>query len=121
MIRIRWGSRRSGLSLADRGVICGSLHKELIRPGEEGDSLLRMGEEIPPLPPLAERCDVLVRQIELSARYRSEKVALLEARRHYCWYLKGVAHANYYKEQIVQMTTLDDLYRVTAQIKRDLR
>ena len=79
------------------------------------------GEEIPPLPPLAERCDVLVRQIELSARYRSEKVALLEARRHYCWYLKGVAHANYYKEQIVQMTTLDDLYRVTAQIKRDLR
>lgn len=78
------------------------------------------GEEIPALPPLAERCDTLVRQIEKSARYRNERVALLEARRHYCWYLKGISHANYYKEQIVKMETLEDLYRVTAGIKRDL-
>ncbi|MBQ1242315.1 MAG: tRNA dihydrouridine synthase DusB [Oscillospiraceae bacterium] len=78
------------------------------------------GEEIPALPPLAERCDTLVRQIEKSAQYRNERVALLEARRHYCWYLKGISHANYYKEQIVKMETLDDLYRVTAGIKRDL-
>ena len=47
------------------------------------------GEPVPPLPPLAERCDALVRQIERSAEFRNEKVALLEARRHYCWYLKG--------------------------------
>ncbi len=79
------------------------------------------GEEIPPLPPLAERCDTVVRQIELAARDRGERVAVLEARHHYCWYLKGVAHANYYKEQIVQMNTLEDVYRITAGIKRDLR
>ncbi len=79
------------------------------------------GEDIPPLPPLAERCDLLVRQIERSAQWRGEKVALLEARRHYCWYLKGVRYANYYKEQINHMETLDDLHRVTAGIKRDLR
>ncbi len=78
------------------------------------------GRDIPPLPPLAERCDTLVRQIEKSAEYRNERVALLEARRHYCWYLKGISHANYYKEQIVKMETLEDLYRVTAGIKRDL-
>ena len=78
------------------------------------------GEPIPPLPPLAERCDALVRQIERSAEFRNEKVALLEARRHYCWYLKGVKYANYYKDQINHMETLEDLYRVTAGIKRDL-
>ena len=78
------------------------------------------GEPVPPLPPLAERCDTLVHQIERSAEFRSEKVALLEARRHYCWYLKGVKYANYYKEQINRMETLEDLYRVTAGIKRDL-
>ena len=77
-------------------------------------------EPIPPLPPLAERCDALVRQIERSAEFRNEKVALLEARRHYCWYLKGVKYANYYKDQINHMETLEDLYRVTAGIKRDL-
>ena len=78
------------------------------------------GESLPARPPLAERCGVLVRQIERSAEMRGERVALLEARRHYCWYLKGVKYANYYKDQINRMETLEDLYRVTAGIKRDL-
>ena len=79
------------------------------------------GEPIPPLPPLAERCDTVVRQIEQTAAVRGERVAVLEARRHYCWYLKGVPHAGYYKEQIVQMNTLEDVYRITKGIKRDLK
>ncbi|MBR3561237.1 MAG: tRNA dihydrouridine synthase DusB [Oscillospiraceae bacterium] len=79
------------------------------------------GREVPPLPPVAERFAVAVRQIELSARYRNERTALLEARRHCCWYLKGVPYANYYKEQIVKMETLEDLYKVAEGVKRDLR
>ena len=78
------------------------------------------GREMPPLPPLAERCDIAVRQFELSAAAKGERVAILEARRHYCWYLKGVSHSGYYKEQIVKMNTLEDVYRVTKGIKRDL-
>ena len=78
------------------------------------------GAPIPERPALSERCDLVVRQIELAAQRRGERLALLEARRHYAWYLKGVAHASYYKEQIVHMETLEDLYRVTAGIKRDL-
>ena len=78
------------------------------------------GRDIPPLPPLSERCDTVVRQIELAAEALGEKVAVLSARRHYAWYLKGVPHASYYKQQIVQMSTLEDVYRVTAGIKRDL-
>ena len=79
------------------------------------------GREIPPIPPLEERCRTAVRQFELSAANKGEKIACLEARRHYAWYLKGVPHAGYYKEQIVQMNTLEDVYRVTKGIKRDLR
>lgn len=78
------------------------------------------GLPVPPVLPLAERCDTVVRQIELAAKSRGERVAVLEARRHYCWYLKGVPHANYYKEQIVRMNTLEDVYAVTKGIKRDL-
>ena len=78
------------------------------------------GEPVPERPPLSERCDLVVRQIEMAAERRGERVALLEARRHYAWYLKGIAHASYYKEQIVHMETLADLHRVTAGIKRDL-
>jgi len=79
------------------------------------------GREVPPLPSVAERFDTVVRQIERSAALRGERAALLEARRHCCWYLKGVPYANYYKEQIVQMSTLDDLYRVAEGVRRDLR
>ena len=78
------------------------------------------GKPVPELPPLAERCDVAVRQFELAAQARGERVAVLEARRHYCWYLKGVSHSGYYKEQIVRMNTLEDVYQVTKGIKRDL-
>ncbi len=79
------------------------------------------GEEIPDLPPLAERCDVAVRQFELSAAHKGEKIACLEARRHYAWYLKGVPYASYYKEQICKIETMDDIYRITKGIKQDLR
>ena len=78
------------------------------------------GRPIPPMPTLAERCDTAVRQFEQSAAIKGEKIACLEARRHYAWYLKGVPHAGFCKEQIVKITTLEDVYRVTKGIKRDL-
>ena len=79
------------------------------------------GESEPPLPPLAERCDTAVRQFELAARQKGEHIACLEARKQYAWYLKGVPHAGYYKEQIAHISTLEDIYRITAGIKRDLK
>ena len=35
--------------------------------------------------------------------------------------MKGVSHANYYKEKIVQLSTLDELHTLSHAIKRDLR
>ena len=78
------------------------------------------GREVPPLPPLSQRCDVAVRQFELMRAQKGEKIACLEMRRHYAWYLKGVPYAGYWKEQICKMQTAEDLYAVTRGIKRDL-
>ena len=78
------------------------------------------GRPIPETPPLAQRCDTAVRQFEMAAAIKGEKIACLEARKQYAWYLKGVPHAGYYKEQIVRITTLEDVYRITKEIKRDL-
>ena len=79
------------------------------------------GEPVPDLPPLAQRCDVAVRQFELARAHKGEKIACLEARKHYAWYLKGVPHSGYWKEQICQISTMEDIYRITAGIKRELR
>ena len=78
------------------------------------------GLPIPPLPPLSVRCDTAVRQIETAAACQGERIAVLEGRKFYCWYLKGVPHAGYYKEQLVRMNTLEDVYQITKGIKRDL-
>ena len=78
------------------------------------------GRDIPPLPPLSERCDVAVRQFELALEHKGEKIACLEMRKHYAWYLKGVPYASYWKEQICKMETAEDFYKVTAGIRRDL-
>ncbi len=78
------------------------------------------GRPIPDLPPLAQRCDTAVRQFQMSAAQKGEKIACLEARRHYGWYLKGVPHAGYYRQEIIRISTLEDVYAITRGIKQDL-
>ena len=77
------------------------------------------GHEVSPVPPLTERVDTAMRQFEMSAEFKGERVACLEARKHYAWYLSGVSHANYYKERIMKAETLADLRKITEGIKRD--
>lgn len=79
------------------------------------------GEPIPPRPPLSVRCDTAVRQIELAVQQKGERIACLEARKQYAWYLKGVPYAGYYKEKISSASSLEDIYTITEGIKRDLR
>ena len=79
------------------------------------------GEDIPPLPPLAERIDTAMRQMAWAVEDKGEHIAMLEARKQFCWYLKGVSHANYYKEQIVQVERWAQLQEIARGIQRDLQ
>ena len=79
------------------------------------------GRECPELPPLSDRIDVALRQYELAKEDKGEHIACLEARKHFAWYLRGVPYSNYYKEQISAISTAEDVYKIAAGIKRDLR
>ena len=79
------------------------------------------GEPIPERPILAKRVDVAVRQFELAYEDKGEHIACLEARKHFAWYLRGVAYANYYKEQISSIQKMEDIYRIAEGIRRDLK
>lgn len=79
------------------------------------------GLPIPERPPLAQRVETVVEQIEMAAGQKGERIACLEARKHYAWYLKGIPYAGYYKEQISRVETLEGLYAITRGIQRDLK
>ena len=79
------------------------------------------GKQIPELPPLSERFDVALRQIRRAAEDKGEHIACLEARKHLCWYLHGVPHAGYYKKQLSQVSSLEEIEQIAKGVKRDLR
>ena len=79
------------------------------------------GQEEPARPPLREQVELAVRQFRLAREDKGEHIACLEARKHFAWYLKGVAHSGYYKAQISEISTMEDIDRIAAGIIRDLR
>ena len=81
---------------------------------------LLAGDALPELPPLGERIDLAVGQIEELSRVAGERTACLEARHQLPWYLHGVAHSGIYKQELVHVETLADVRRIAAGIKRDL-
>lgn len=79
------------------------------------------GRPVPQRPPLKDRVQVAVEQFQLAQQDHGEHVACLEARKHFAWYLRGVSHSGFYKQQISSMTTMEDIYRVAKEISRDLQ
>ena len=79
------------------------------------------GKPIPERPALKDRIAVAVEQFRLSEQDHGEHIACLEARKHFAWYLRGVAHSSYYKNQISSMNTMEDIYRIAKDIVRDLQ
>ena len=79
------------------------------------------GEEYPGRPVLADRIALAVHQFQLSEQDHGEKIACLEARKHFAWYLRGVSHASFYKRESSSLTTMADIYRVAKDVVRDLK
>lgn len=78
------------------------------------------GEPEPALPPLSERIDTALHQYELACRWKDPHVVCMEARKTFCWYLRGVPHSGPYKREIVKVNDMDDIRRIARRIKREL-
>ena len=87
---------------------------------ERGQAMIE-GRELPALPPLAERITLAEEQIETLASRIGERRACMEARHQLPWYLHGVPHSSIYRQELVQVNTLEDIHRICKGIKRDLK
>lgn len=71
----------------------------------------------PPEPGFRERLDTAVRQIELAMADKGERVALLEARKHVNWYLKGAPGLKEYKKRVSALCTMQELYALADELR----
>ncbi len=78
------------------------------------------GEPVPEIPPLRLRMDTALRWVEASAEQKGERIACIEARGQLPWYLRGVADSSYWKQQLVRVSTLDEVRDAIKAIKRQL-
>ena len=79
------------------------------------------GEQIPDQLPLVDRIAVARKQFDLAYEDKGEHIACLEARKHFAWYLRGVAHSGYYKQLISSIGSMKDIDAIAAGICRDLK
>ncbi len=67
-------------------------------------------------PSLEEKMEVMLQQMELMREYKGEHLAVLEARKHLGWYLKGVRNVKRFKEQANRVQSLADIHFLVQNI-----
>lgn len=69
-----------------------------------------------PDPPMSQRMATLMRQVRLTAEFKGERVALLEARKHAAWYMSGLRGAAALRRRAGEISTLEDLGQLCMQV-----
>lgn len=69
---------------------------------------LNTGEHLPS-PELPERIDACIRHLQHSIIWKGEKLGILEMRRHYGPYLKGISHVKEFRNRLVQSDSQDEI------------
>lgn len=75
-------------------------------------------EAILPDPPVSRRMELLYRQVRMAVQHKGEKIALLQARKHAGWYMRGLPSAAKLRTLACELTTLADLERLCFEVMR---
>ena len=76
----------------------------------------KTGEHLPG-PSIEERVDVAKRHLQMSVDWKGEKLGILETRRHYTNYFRGIPDFKPYRKILVTSENLQDIYDTLSEIK----
>jgi len=68
-------------------------------------------------PTIEERVQVAKRHLEMSIGWKGEKLGVVETRRHYTNYFKGIRDIKPYRQRLVTTDAPEDLYGILDEIK----
>jgi tRNA-dihydrouridine synthase len=76
---------------------------------------LKTGEHLPP-PTIEQRVDVCKKHLHKSFNWKGPVVGILEMRRHYANYLKGLPNIKEYRHKLVRLNTVEEIDAVLDEI-----
>lgn len=76
---------------------------------------LETGEAMQP-PSVAERALLCKRHLEMSVQWKGERTAVLEMRKHYCTYFKGLKNFKPFRMQLVSVYKAEEVYDIIEKI-----
>ncbi len=78
---------------------------------------LATGEHLAP-PTIAERLQACRKHLHGSVSWKGEKVGILEMRRHYASYLKGLSHVKEYRTKLVSTDVLNEIEDILCEVEQ---
>lgn len=76
--------------------------------------------QLPDKPNINERFDVLLEHLKLNVEDKGLPRGLVEFRKHFSGYLKGLHNASHYRQKLVQMTNLNEVIELLEQYRNYL-
>lgn len=67
-------------------------------------------------PTLEEKMDVMLRHIGTLCEYKGVRIGMREARKHAAWYIKGIRGAAAFRQEIGQLSTMDELKALAKRV-----
>jgi len=77
---------------------------------------LATGETLMP-PTIAERLDACRKHLHGSVKWKGEKLGILEMRRHYANYLRGLSHVKEFRTRLVSTDSLTEIEQILAELQ----
>jgi len=80
----------------------------------------KTGEHLPK-PTLTQRVEVTRRHLEMSVKWKGEKLAVAEMKRHYSNYFKGIPHFKEYRTKLVTTFDLNEIYDTLDEVAENFK
>lgn len=78
------------------------------------------GEHLPG-PTLEQRVDVARRHLEMSVKWKGEKLAIVEMKRHYSNYFRGIPHFKAFRTKLVTSFDLNEVYDTLEEVSEKFK
>ncbi len=79
------------------------------------------GKKVPPKPNLEEQLKFFHRHAELATEFKNEKWAMIELRKHFAHFVRGIPHASKYREQLIRIESLEEMEGIFEEILKSCK